>query len=235
MTYQNENLLAPQLKKLQQVVTKMRTWHNYYPEHKNETIEEMEDLLKDIFSANTRQILYKQAYSNAAKEREEHFISTKRAIEKLITPLLSAVENKYGRQSFEVMQILDFAGKIRNSRLVKLPVNPIINLTSNAIYQGDKNYSAMIYYFTEIVQFVSEMPEYSPGIPAVQVKSVYKKINYTYKANNAAKTAFQDFIAFRYGKQNLYLELSQRIKQLKSHTKNCYGLNSPEYKLLITL
>src|SRR5882757_2808114 len=150
MASKSEKSFGARLRKFQDAVEYARLWVGYAPPRPEETIKELDKLVKDIIGANNSETSKQVQYGNAVAARQTLFTKNDGSIDKLLVRIRGAVEAQYGKTSSEANQVVRIILTMRKSKLIKLPADPANPEVAKVVSQSEKSYGSRTQYFSDI-------------------------------------------------------------------------------------
>lgn len=202
----------------------------YNPPRTQETAADLNILLDDITAINATESSLQQNYNTAVNNRYNAFRTDTISVFKLLAPIRAAVEAQFGKGSTEFNQIDSIVKKIRDAKLVRKPATDTTPETT--ISSSEQSYGSSTQYFNDIINTLSQLPNYNPSNVNIQVASLQTFATQLNTLNTQVATTYQSLRTSRHKRLDYYNELSERGKRIKAYVKANYGVLSQEYTLI---
>lgn len=232
MVSTSENSFGAKLRKSQDLVTFISGFTNYNPPRKQESVAAMTELISSIIATNATESSQRENYKQAVDSRQTAFSKTKGSVEKLLSPIKGAVESQYGKKSTEASAVNSTIKRMRATKLTKAPSDPTKETQEKTISQSERSYGSMTQFFNDIVNTLTQFPEYDPSSDPIKIAALQETATQLTTLNNNVAQKIQQLNSTRTRRQDLYSELKDRVQRIKSYVKAQYGNNSPEYNLI---
>ena len=232
MATTSENSFGAKLRKSQDMVTYISGFTNYNPPRSQETVSALNELISSIIATNATETSQRQNYKQAVDSRQTAFSKNTGSVEKLLSPIKGSIESQYGKKSTEASAVNATIKKMRATKLTKAPVDPAKEKQEKTISQSERSYGSMTNFFNDIVNTLTQFPEYNPSNDPIKIASLKETASQLTTLNNTVAQKVQLLKSTRTSRQNLYDDLKDRVQRIKSYVKSQYGNNSPEYNLI---
>lgn len=203
---------------------------SYNPPRTQETVADFNILLDDITAINATESSLQQNYNTAVNNRYDAFRTDTISVFKLLAPIRAAVEAQFGKGSTEFNQIDSIVKTIRSSKLIRKPATDTTPETT--ISRSEQSYGSSTQYFNNIINTLSQLPNYNPSNVNIQVASLQTFTTQLDTLNTQVTTTYQNLRTSRHKRLDYYNELSERGKRIKAYVKANYGVESQEYTLI---
>ncbi len=232
MVSSSENSYGAKLRKSQDLLTYISGFSKYEPPREQESVSAMEELIRSIISTNTSEGNQRENYKEAVDSRQAAFSKNTGSVEKLLSPIKGAIESQYGKKSTEASAVNATIKKMRATKLTKAPTDPTKEKQEKKISQSERSYGSMTQFFNDIVNTLTQFPEYNPSSDPLKIASLQETASKLTTLNDKVAQKVQQLTSTRTSRQDLYTELKDRVQRIKSYVKSQYGNNSQEYKLI---
>ena len=232
MVSTSENTFGAKLRKSQDLVTYISGFTKYDPPRQQESVPAMTELISSIIATNASESSQRENYKQAVDSRQTAFSKNTGSVEKLLSPIKGAIESQYGKKSTEASAVNATIKKMRATKLTKAPTDPAKEIQEKTISQSERSYGSMTQFFNDIVNTLTQFPEYDPSSDPIKIAALQETATQLTTLNNNVAQKVQQLTITRTSRQDLYTDLKDRVQRIKSYVKSQYGNNSPEYKLI---
>lgn len=179
---------------------------------------------------NSEETATRQQYNTTVTNRATIFRDGERSIFKMLTLIRSLVLAQYGRASLELNQIDAIIRRMREAKLITKPATE--NTTEEKISQSEQSYGSVTQQFSDLVTVLSQLPDFNPSNPDLQVPQLQALVGMLNQLNMEAANRYQQLKSVRTRRRDLYKELNDRMVRIKAYVKGNYGSKSQEYVLV---
>ena len=230
MPSSSETSFGARLLRAKTLQSYINNFTGYNPPRTQETAADLNILLDDIATINATESSLQQNYNTAVNNRYNAFRTDTISVFKLLAPIRGAVEAQFGKGSTEFNQIDSIVKKIRDAKLIRKPATDTTPETT--ISSSEQSYGSSTQYFNDIINTLSQLPNYNPSNVNIQVASLQTFATQLNTLNTQVATTYQNLRTARHKRLDYYNELSERGKRIKAYVKANYGVLSQEYTLI---
>jgi hypothetical protein len=232
MPSQSESSFGARLRKGQDILQFITNFPGYAPPRPEESITGFDTFLVQISDNNTTETQAQQDYSQNVTLRQKAFLKEDGSVDKLLSPIKGAVEAQYGKNSKEAELISAIIKNMRNTKLIKPPIDPTATTAPTAISQSERSYGSLTQYFKDIINTLTQFNSYNPSNPQLTITGLKATATQLDTLNNTVAQKYQALKVARDKRRDIYTELKDRIQRIKSYVKAQYGNNSTEYRTI---
>ena len=232
MASTSETSFGAKLRNSQDLITYVSGFTNYNPPREQETVPAMSEFINSLVATNASESSLRENYKQAVDSRMAAFSQSTGSVEKLLSPIKGAIESQYGKKSTEAATINATIKKMRATKLTKSPADPTKATQEKTISQSERSYGSMTQFFNDIVNTLTQFPDYHPSSDPLKIASLQETATQLTTLNNNVAQKTQQLNSTRASRLGLYTELNDRAQRIKSYVKSQYGTLSPEYKLI---
>lgn len=232
MPSQSESSYGARLRKGQDILQFITNFPGYAPPRPEESITGFDTFLVQISDNNTTETQAQQDYSQNVTLRQKAFLKEDGSVDKLLSPIKGAVEAQYGKSSREAELISAIIKNMRNTKLIKPPIDPTATTAPTAISQSERSYGSLTQYFKDIINTLTQFNSYNPSNPQLTITGLKATATQLDTLNNTVAQKYQALKVARDKRRDIYTELKDRIQRIKSYVKAQYGNNSTEYRTI---
>jgi hypothetical protein len=230
MSSNSETSYGARIGNAEKLVAALQNFNNYQAIKPEYSIANYTIVIKDLKEQNNTVALKKQNYSLAVDNRKHTFDVGVTSIDKLLSPINSAVKVSFGRTAKEATDVASIIAKIRGAN-IKSKKNADPN--QETVSQSYQSYNSRVQFFADlIVNLANFNTNYQPANPNLTVTELNNLYAKAIDANNQVMDKFTQFIQNNDTRLDSYHQLSQTAIRIKDAVKGQYGNTSAEYKLI---
>ncbi len=232
MTSTAENSFGARLRRAQDLLSFIQGFTGYSPPRTQESVIGFSALITSIIAANASESSTQQLFKSAVDARQAAFKTSPTSVEKILSPIIGAVESQYGKKSTEAVAIRAIIKKMRATKLIKPTVDPNTPTETKTISQSERSYGSMTQFFNDIINTLTQFTGYNPTNNAIKIATLQATATTLTTLNNTVAQKIQALSTVRATRLSQYTDLKDRVQRIKSYVKAQYGINSNEYKLI---
>ncbi|MBK7094457.1 MAG: hypothetical protein IPH57_05125 [Saprospiraceae bacterium] len=220
---------AEKLRRSQDLYKLLEGFEAYTPPREEESLTGFKLFIDLLSQSNQNVISHQQDYRNWVNKRKETFLHGDKSIRQMIHSLRSVIISQYGANSKEKAQIDTIVNAIRYT---KVSLTSQENQTPDQVKSytlGNQSYGTYTKSFHDIVTFISGLDKYQPGNDEFKLENLNTILTNLNLLNDTVVQKYSDMQNSKRERKNLYVELKDRVKRIKSYVRSKYGTNSPEY------
>ena len=229
MASTTEKGFGAKLQQAQNLINVLGSFQNYHPPRNEESVQEMQQLTADLEALNTSQAAQSENYRYAVDIRLKAFNKSPGSVQKLLSPIYSAVKAQFGKDAKEAVFIAGIIRKIRGTKLVKKPAVPSDSKVKAPISTSEQSYGSLTKLFGDLVTTLAQYPAYNPSNPELSVAFLQQKQQSLSQLSADVVSYEQVLRLTRIERVSRYEELRDRVSRIKQYVKAQYGNNSPEH------
>lgn len=188
--------------------------------------------LNSVANANIQRTDAESAYTNAVAERQNVFRKDNLSIMKLLVPIKSSVQARYGKKSTEFDKITTAIKKMRSAKPVeynKEDINdPNINIVVK-VSQSHLSFGSITEAFTDLVQKMQGFPNYDSPRPELTLGALQAKVAQLNSLNRTVDATITNYKLQQKARTNNYVLISERAAKIKALLLSLYGKDSVAY------
>jgi len=225
----SENTTGSRILNAETIVKHVSSFATYVPLRPTESVANMQTVITSLKTSNTNEASKLQAYSLAVENRQKLFSKDSDSLKKILSPIGSSVKAQYGKNSKEAKDCMGLINKIRGNRPIKDKAKP----TENSISQSETSYGSITQAFSDLIAGVTVLaPAHNPANNAVKLPQLNTKLAQIQTANTGVVSAYGNLQKERKTRNDLFVDLKERIVRIKDAVKSQYGIKSVEYGLI---
>lgn len=231
MSSVSERSFGAKLRKAYTMVMYLGTFTNFNPPREEDKSEKLKTHLDDITTMNAEVAKAGETYRMAVAKRQLLFKDDPASMEKLLSPIMGAIESIYGKKSTEYKLISTLIKKLRSSKVEKPPKAEDPQAAAK-ISRSSRSFGSLTQHFNDIISNLEQFPGYTPANANISIASLKTLSKSLSESNQAVDTAFANRSDVINRRSKMYDDLRDRANRIKAHAKSVYGINSKEFKLI---
>lgn len=228
----SESSFGARLANAESVSTYLKSFVSYTPPSAELSAASLDTLLTSIRTQNTTVATQQSSYSAAVEVRQQLFKKAPDSLDKLLSPIGSAVRAKYGREAKPTSDAVELINRLRGGGKAK-KISEDGEKEKQSVSQSEQSYGSLTQHFADLLAMLTAMgANYAPSNNAVKLPALTAKLTAIRAANTAATNAYGSLKTATDTRQAQYEDLVGRVVRIKEAVKSQYGIKSTEYALV---
>lgn len=229
MASQSEKTYGARLFNAEQLSTHLAAFAGYIAVSPDTTVAAYNILIEETGETNSAVAAAHSQFTIAVDLRQALFLYNDSSLRKTLSPILSYVKAKFGKQSAQAEEITALVNKIRGESTKHLKKDD----EGEFVSQSHQSYGSQTQYFSDIIDILTSYgAEYTPTNTAISVANLLLQRDALIEASSAVTTTFGVLKPLQDERPPQYEILSGRSQTIKEAVKSQYGFESSEYKLI---
>lgn len=229
MASTSEVTFGSKLSNAETLVTHLQSFTDYVAQTTDQSVTSLQELIANIKIQNKITAGDKQDYSTAVDLRQKLFQKDKDSLNKLLSPIGSAVRSAFTKTSKEAANTAALITKIRGIKVKKEPKEP----TEDTVSQSERSFGSITQTFADIITTLEKFgSNYNPANEKVKLPALTDKLAQLTTANTNVPLAYGKLKQSRNGRNELYKNLTDITQRIKDAVKSQYTTTSAEYALI---
>ena len=220
---------AERLRRSQDLYKILEGFDAYTPPREEESLGGFQSFINLMSQSNQTVTSKVQEYRNWTNSRYETFFAGSNAIRQMFYSISSVVASQYGHRSNEAALVSTFVNAIRYTRVTKASAEGENKEDPKSYTLGKQSYATLTKGFHDLVTLINGFEGYKPGndeFTLENLNTILAKLNLL---NDTVVQRYSDMQDANRERREIYDELKDRVKRIKSYVRSKYGTNSPEY------
>lgn len=218
------------LRRSQDLYKLLSGFESYTPPREEESLEGFQLFITSLSKSDENVTSKVQDYRNIVSLRRDTFFSGPKPVKKMIHSLGAVIASQYGYTSPQAAIVDSNIDAIRYTKVTKASVSKEVNMETNNSYTlGKQSYATITKCFHNIITLISGFENYKPGNEEYNLEKLNTTFNNLNLLNDNVIQKYSEMINAKRERRNLYKELSNRVKRIKSYVLSKYGTNSTQY------
>lgn len=220
---------AERLRRSQDLYKILEGFEAFTPPREEENLSGFQSFINQLSVSNQNVTSKVQDYRNWTNSRHETFFAGINAIKQMFYSISSVVASQYGYRSNEAALVNTFVNAIRYTRVTKASAEGENKEDQKSYTLGKQSYATLTKGFHDLVTLISGFESYKPGhdeFTLENLKLILTKLNLL---NDTVVQKYSDMQDAKRERREIYDELKDRVKRIKSYVRSKYGTKSPEY------
>lgn len=228
----SERTFGSRLANAESLSAHLKAFVGYTPASAELSAASLDTLLSSIRSQNNTVANTQASYSAAVEARQQLFSKAPDSLEKLLSPIGSAVRAKYGKEAKATTETEALIVRLRGKSKTKME-SIEGEEAKEGVSQSERSYGSMTQHFADLIAMLTSMgANYAPSNNAAKIASLNAKLTAIRAANLTVTTSYGSLKVATDTRQNQYQDLVGRVVRIKESIKSQYGLKSSEYALI---
>ena len=228
----SERTFGSRLASAESLSAHLKSFSTFTPPSAELSAASLDTLLNSIRSQNTTVATAQASYSAAVETRVQLFKKAPDSLDKLLSPIGSAVRAKYGKEAKPTLEAEDLVRRLRSSGQKKT-AGEAGEKEKEGVSQSELSYGSMTQHFADLIVMLTAMgANYAPSNNSVKLPALNTKLTAIRAANTSVTTAYGTLKVATDTRQSQYQQLLERVGRIKEAVKSQYGVKSSEYALV---
>jgi len=229
MASQSEKTFGARIYNAEQLSTNLAAFVGYIAVTPETTVIAYNELIDETAANNTLIAAAESQFNIAVDTRQDLFRQGSTSMHKTLSPILSYIKAKFGKNSPQAEKITALINNIRGESTQKLKRNEEGEFVSNS----HRSFGSQTQYFSDIIATLTSYgTAYAPTNPSISLENLNLQLAALIHANTQVTTTYGVLKPLKDSRLPQYQTLSQRSQTIKETVKSQYGYHSSEYKLI---
>lgn len=220
---------AERLRRSQDLYKLLEGFEAYTPPREEESLSGFQSFTNLLSVSNQNVTSKVQDYRNWTHTRNETFFNGEKPIRQMFYAIGSVVASQYGYKSNEAALVNTFIDAIRYTKVMKTSGEGENKESEKSYTLGKQSYATLTKGFHDIVTLINGYQKYQPGNDEFKLESLNTILTNLNLLNDTVIQKYSDMQDAKRERRELYVELKDRVKRIKSYVRSKYGTKSPEY------
>ncbi|MDX2304703.1 MAG: hypothetical protein NW226_17975 [Microscillaceae bacterium] len=222
----SENTFGARIKNAEDTVLILNSMADFKPLVPEDAPDQVSKLINELKTADQAEAVALQNFSVNAATRRSLILTDATSLKKSVSPIRSYLQAMYSKADQQFINL----NKVLNQITGFKPGQDKKNPDEKSISTSQQSYASLTQVFSDLIVILQTLnPTYTPPNENITLAKLQEKLQAITQANAQVTILFNTLDTTRQKRNDLFKELSTRLKRIKKSVQSQYGNASAEY------